>query len=218
MDYKAAQKVDAFIGNSNTVSDRIKRYYNREATTIYPGVEVDRYKVSTKPGKHYLIVGRQVAYKRLDLAVEAFNELGLPLVVVGEGEEITVQKPRSKSNIKYVGRVPDAEKVKLYEEATAFIFPGEEDFGIVNVEAQAAGRPVIAYGKGGATETVVEGVTGTFFSHQTPESLAEAVKRFEGMKFDPHTIRKHAENFSVDIFKKRLGEFVEAEYAKLKEQ
>jgi glycosyltransferase involved in cell wall biosynthesis len=216
MDYKGAQRVDQFIANSDNVKKRIEKYYDRDATVIYPPIQTKRFKVYNEPGEYYLVFGRQVAYKRLDLAVDAFNELGLPLVVAGTGEEIAIQKPRSKANIKYLGRVDDKDVPDLFGKAIAFVFPAEEDFGMVNVEAQAAGRPVIAYGKGGACESVIEGVTGTFFLEQTPDSLVEAVKRFQDMKFDPKTIRNHAENFDEDVFKSRIKEFVENEYAKFK--
>lgn len=214
MDYRAAQKVDVFVANSVNVQQRIEKYYGRDSAVIYPPVSTGRFKVAQGAGEYYLVLGRQVAYKRLDLAVDAFNELGLPLVVAGTGEEIKVQRPRSNSNIRYVGRVPEEELPDLYAKATALIFPAEEDFGIVPVEAQACGRPVIAFGQGGALETVVEGKTGLFFNEQTAESLVEEVRRFQAMTWDPGAIRAHAEKFDETVFVSRIKEFVETEYAK----
>jgi glycosyltransferase involved in cell wall biosynthesis len=213
MDYKAAQRVDRFVAISETVQARIKRYYKRDSDLIYPPVPTDMIKPSTHQGEYYLVLGRQVAYKRLDLAVDAFNELGLPLKVAGTGEELAVQQPRSKSNIEYLGRVSDEELPGLLAGSKGFIFPAEEDFGLVPVEAMAAGRPVIAYGVGGATETVVDGVTGVFFYEQTPEALIEAVKRFETMTFDPKAVRKQAEKFGVDVFRREMKQLVSDTWA-----
>jgi glycosyltransferase involved in cell wall biosynthesis len=212
MDYKAAQKVDAYVANSKHVQARILKYYQRESTVIYPPVALERFEMSKSHGNYYLIVGRQVAYKRLDLAVEAFNKLGLPLRVSGVGEEIARLRPQAKSNIQFLGRVPDAELVALYGGAKAFIFPAEEDFGIVPVEAMATGTPVIAYGKGGLLESVVDGKTGVFFQEQSAPALVEAVIRFESMTFDPYTIRKQAEKFGEAVFRKKIYDFVEHEW------
>ncbi len=212
MDYKAAQQVDRFVANSETVKERIKQYYDRKADVIYPPVDVAQFQPARQPGEYYLVFGRQVAYKRLDLAVDAFNELGLPLVVGGGGEEIAAQQPRSKSNISFLGRVTPEKKVELFEKAIAFIFPAEEDFGIVNVEAMAAGVPVIAYGAGGATESVVDGVTGVLFPEQTKDSLVEAIKKSERIKFDPAVIRKRAEEFSESVFRGKMKAYVEQAY------
>jgi glycosyltransferase involved in cell wall biosynthesis len=213
MDYQAAQKVDCFIGISKAVQARIQRYYHRDSELIYPPVRTDIIKPSTHQGSYFLILGRQVAYKRLDLAVDAFNELGLPLKVAGSGEELTVQQPRSKANIEYLGRVSDEELPALYAGAKGFVFPAEEDFGIAPVEAMAAGRPVIAYGVGGAAETVVDGKTGIFFHNQTPEALIEAIKRFETMTFDHTAIRRQAEKFSEAAFQKQMKAFVDQAWA-----
>jgi glycosyltransferase involved in cell wall biosynthesis len=212
MDYKAAQKVDVYVANSKHVQARILKYYRRESTVIYPPVALERFGLSDSHGDYYLIVGRQVAYKRLDLAVEAFNKLGLPLRVSGVGEEIARLRPHAKSNIQFLGRVPDAELIALYGGAKAFIFPAEEDFGIVPVEAMATGTPVIAYGKGGLLESVVDGKTGLFFQQQTADALAEAVTRFESMTFDPRDIRKQAEKFGEAVFSTKMRAFVDEEW------
>lgn len=210
-----AQKVDVYVTQSEYIKNRIKRYYGRESTVIHPPTDTEQFLgLEKRKAGYYLIVGRQVAYKRLDLAVNAFNELGLPLVVAGTGEAIAGQKARAKANIDFRGFVPDAELPQLYANAKAVLYPQEEDYGLVPVEAQAAGTPVIAYGKGGAAETVVDGETGILFTPQTPEALAAAVKRFEKMNFDPAVLRQHAQKFNTAVFKKRLAAFVEEEYEK----
>ena len=209
MDYKAAQRVDLFIANSMHVQKRIATYYKRQSTVIYPPVSVERFSLSTERGDYYLIVGRQVAYKRLDLAVDAFNELGLPLKVSGVGEEIAKQKPRAKSNIEFLGRVGDEQLADLYAGAKGFIFPAEEDFGIVPVEAMASGTPVIAYGEGGVLETVIDGKTGIFFHEKSALALVEAIKRFEKMKFDPSFIRKHALTFGDTVYRRKMESYVD---------
>lgn len=208
MDYKAAQKVDYFVANSQNVRKRIRKYYDRDADVIYPPVNTKDLKPSAKLGEYFLVLGRQVAYKRLDLAVEAFNKLGLPLVVAGDGEEINRQKPKSNDNIQYLGRVTDAKKAELMTSAKAFIFPAEEDFGIVLVEAMAAGRPVLAYDKGGATESVIDGTTGILFNEQTADSLIDAIEKFNKTKFSPSVIRKHAEKFDEQVFKTKIRQLV----------
>jgi len=212
IDYRGAQGVDRFIANSKYVAARIEKYYDKDSTVIYPPVNVEQYQVSRERGDYYLIVGRQVAYKRLDLAVDAFNELGLPLKVAGTGEEIAKHRGRAKANIEFLGRVPDEALPDLYGRAKAFVFPAEEDFGIVPVEAMANGTPVIAFGVGGATETVVEGETGTFFTERTGASLAAAVRKFETMSFDPDVIRQRAERFSQEVFRRELGRFVKEQW------
>jgi glycosyltransferase involved in cell wall biosynthesis len=212
-DYAAAQRVDAFIANSKYVAERIKKYYEREATVIYPPIAIERFTVRQKDEGYYLIVGRQVAYKRLDLAVEAFNELGWPLKVAGTGEEITVQRPRAKANIEFLGRVPDEELSGLYAGAKAFIFPAKEDFGIVPVEAMANGVPVVAYGEGGALEYVTEGKTGVLFKEQTAEALVGALKRLQMLKFDPAVIRARAEQFATPVFERQVRAFVDEQWA-----
>ncbi|WP_261365326.1 glycosyltransferase [Anatilimnocola floriformis] len=213
IDYRGAQGVDRFVANSNYVAARIEKYYDKDSTTIYPPVNVEQYPLSRERDDYYLIVGRQVAYKRLDLAVDAFNELGLPLKVAGTGEEIAKHRPRAKSNIEFLGRVPDEALPQLYGRAKAFVFPAEEDFGIVPVEAMANGTPVIAFGVGGAKETVVEGETGTFFQERTGASLAAAVRKFNTMTFDPEVIRARAERFSQEVFHRELGRFVKEQWA-----
>jgi len=215
IDYRASQRVDVFVANSLHIKQRIKQYYHRDSTVIYPGIETKAL-AKEKAGvrDYYLIVGRQVASKRLDVAIDAFNELGLPLKIVGTGEEIKRLRPRAKRNIEFLGFVSLDERNKLFAGAKAFIFPPEEDFGMVPVEAMAAGTPVIAFNRGGAPEYVVDGKTGLLFSEQTGDSLAKAVRRFETMQFDEDYIREQAAQFDVSVFREKFGSFVDEQWQK----
>jgi glycosyltransferase involved in cell wall biosynthesis len=205
----AAGRVDAFVAISDAVQDRIQRFYGRESAVIRPPVDTGRFSPSGDHDDYYLIVSRLVPYKRIDLAVRAFTDLGLPLWIGGNGRDRDSLEAIAGPSVRFLGRVPDEELGPLLARCRAFVFPGLEDFGITPVEAMAAGRPVIAYAGGGALDTVVEGVTGTFFHEQTPESLAATVRRFDDMAFDPAVIRSHAERFDVEQFKSQLQTFVE---------
>jgi len=216
-DRAAAQRPDIMIANSETIKQRIFKYYRREAVVIYPPVEVDKFKVAeTKSAEEeYFLAGCRLApYKRIDLVVEAFKQLGqeYKLKIFGDGVDLKRLKKISAGagNIEFLGRVSEEEKIKLFSNALAFINPQEEDFGITAVESMAAGRPVIAYRKGGATETILEGKTGIFFDEQTPAALAEAIKNFRAADFDPVEIRQQAEKFSVENFKNRLRELIDS--------
>lgn len=205
----AAQRPDVMIAISQNVADRIKRYYGREAEVVYPPVEVPRACLRRQVSREYfLVVSRLVPYKKVDLAVRAFNELGLPLVVVGTGSQENSLRRQSKSNIKFAGQVSDEELIKYYAGCRALIFPQEEDFGIVAVEAQAVGKPVIAYRAGGALETVVEGKTGMFFDEQTPEALAGAIEKFKSEDFNPVDCAKNSARFSRQKFLKEFATLV----------
>ncbi len=206
-DRMTASRVDKFVANSKAVAGRIRKYYDRPSDVIYPPVETSQFTPGTGAGGYFLAGGRMVSYKRFDLVIQAFNRLGLPLVLFGDGPLLESYKKSAKPNIRFAGRVDDAAKAELYRDALAYLYPQEEDFGITAVEAMAAGRPVIALKKGGAMETVIDGVTGSFFEEQTWEDLAEAVIRFDASKFDPMTIRAHAETFDTAVFKKRLAEY-----------
>jgi len=210
-DYQAASRVDYFVANSQLVQKRIKKYYKRQSEVIYPPVEVDNFKVGEGEGEYFLIGGRVVTYKRFDLVVEVFRELGWPLKIFGEGIDLSRLKKMAKGayNIEFLGRVSDSEKAELYQHCRAFLNPQEEDFGITVVETMACGRPVIAYGRGGALETVVDGKTGVFFQDQTKESLTEALHRFEQLSFDTSVIRYQAEQFSRQHFEAQFRDFVE---------
>lgn len=207
-DRLSADRVDRFVANSATVAERIGAYYDRPSDIIHPPVETEKFTVADAPGTYFLAGGRLVSYKRFDLIIQAFNRLGLPLKIFGDGPLAKEYRKMARPNIEFVGKVDDAAKAELYRGAIAFIHPQEEDFGITALEAMASGRPVIAYRKGGALETVVEGVTGEFFDDQEWEELAAAVIRFDGSKYDPKAIRAHAETFDVKAFQRRIAAYV----------
>ncbi len=205
-DEVSSRRVDAYIANSRVVARRIKKRYGRQATIINPPVDTRLYNPQPD-GKHsdyYLIVSRMIPYKRLDIAIDAFTRLDLPLKVVGQGRQEAELRSRAGPNVEFLGALPDAQVKKLYANCLALIFPGQEDFGITPLEAQASGRPVIAYGAGGALETVVPHQTGEFFSPHTWEALADVVCHFKADDYDPAAIRSHAESFDREVFKRRM--------------
>ncbi|HEY4662923.1 MAG TPA: glycosyltransferase [Candidatus Humimicrobiaceae bacterium] len=213
-DLATASRVDYFISNSNNVRKRILKYYRRDSEVIYPPVDVEGMIFEDKKQDYYLIVSQLVSYKRIDLAVKAFNELKKELIIIGEGPEFKKLKRMADSNIKFLGW-QDGEILKqYYSNAKAFIFPGEEDFGITAVEAQASGTPVIGFGRGGLLETVSEGETGIFFYKQEYKDLIDAVIAFESCsgKFDNHKIRENALRFSRTRFENDLKKFLEEKY------
>ncbi len=216
-DQLAADRVDKFIANSKTVQERIKKYYKRDSDIIYPPVDVGHYSISDKIGDYYLAGGRLVAYKRFDLIVDTFNRLGIKLKIFGEGPELKKLKKLANKNIEFVGKVPDEEKIELYRHCIAYIHPQEEDFGITLVQAAAAGRPAIALAAGGALETIVDGVTGTFFYDQDWPALANVILNFHPEKFDPQVIRQHALKFSTERFQKEMGTFIDSSWQQWKE-
>jgi glycosyltransferase involved in cell wall biosynthesis len=204
-DRLSADRVDHFIAISEEVSSRISRHYRRSAEVVYPPVDVDRFAVSGAPSDdYYLVVSRLVAYKRVDLAVEAATRLKRRLLVVGDGPERRRLERLAGPTVEFLGKRADEELVDLYAGSRGFIFPGFDDFGIAPVEAQAAGRPVIAYARGGATETVVEGITGVFFREQSVTSVVDAILRLERMTIEPTACRRNAERFASQIFRDRL--------------
>ncbi len=215
-DQMTAHRVDHFIANSRNVQERIKKYYRRESTVVHPPIDITRFAVAEHPENYYLIGGRLVSYKRYDLAVQAFSKMGIPLVVFGEGSEYARLRAMAKSNVRFTGKVSDDELARLYRNAIAFVHPQEEDLGLTALEAMASGRPVIAYAKGGALETVIPGVTGKFFEEQTWESLADAVLHFDPSQYDAQKIRAHAEQFDVKKFQERVKSFVERAWAEFK--
>lgn len=221
-DLAAAARVDYFIANSKIVQKRIKKYYRRDSVVIYPPVETTLFSVATDfnasiEPPYYLAGCRLVPYKRLDILIEAFLQLGSSyrLKIFGSGpDEARLRHLAGKAaNIEFLGRVSDSEKAKLYRYAQAFINPQEEDFGITPVEAMASGRPVIAYNKGGVVETVIPDQTGIFFDEQTPAAIMAAVKKAEQSIFNPLKIRAQAEKFSVAIFKQQIEGFISAKRA-----
>lgn len=213
--------VTRFVAISRIVADRISRHYGRGSSVVFPPVDVDRVRPGPAPPEDFfLLVGGFVPYKREDLAIDAFAELGLPLVVAGDGPGRAALAARAPRNVRFTGRVSDAELSALYARCRALVYPQEEDFGIVAVEAQAAGRPVIAFGRGGAADTVVpldgpdpaRAPTGVLFAAQTPEALEAAVRRFEARAnaFDPAAIRRHAEAFGPERFEAELRREIDA--------
>ncbi len=217
-DVQTSHNVDYFIGISETIRQRIRKHYRRQSEVIYPPVETRRFRVNDKPGDAYLVVSRLVPYKRIDLAVEAFNRLGRELIVIGTGRERKRLEALAKPNVRFLGWQSDEAVAKHLSEARALIFPGEEDFGILPVEAQAAGTPVIAYGRGGALETIINNETGCFFREQSVDSVCEAVERFETMKFDRHCIARHARRFDDAIFLERMDAYVRQCHAEFQAQ
>lgn len=208
-DYAAAQRVHHFIAISTEVQARIRRFYGRESTVIFPPVELGRFRpASEPPGDYFLAGGRLIPYKRTDLAVQACSELGLKLLVFGDGRDRPALERLAGPTVAFLGRVSWDELARLYAGARAFIFPGLEDFGIAPVEAQAAGRPVIAFGSGGALDTVIPGVTGEFFHRPTVAALKEALARFDARAYDPQACRANAERFSRERFVRELQAFI----------
>ena len=209
-DHRVAQRSTThFVAISTEIQARIRRYYNRDSTIIHPPVDVARYRPVPQHDDYYLIVSRLIPYKRIDLAIAAFNRLGLPLRIAGRGRDREALEAMAKPNVTFLGYVPDDDLPDLLARCKAFVFPGREDFGIAPLEAQASGRPVIAYGAGGALDSVVEGETGTFFHETTPEALAQAVLAFDADGVDPLACRANAERFSVERFRAALMEEVE---------
>lgn len=211
-DRLSADRVDNFIANSKHVQNRIHKYYRRTSSVVCPFVDSQKYKVGTKRDNFYLAVGRLTPYKRFDLIIDVFNKLGLPLKIVGTGVSYKKLAQSANANIEFLGRVGDEHLRELYAKAKAYIFPQVEDFGITPIEAMASGCPVIAYGKGGALETVAEKKTGIFFQEQNPTSLQGAIEKFETMKFDPLAIRAHAETFDKKIFNEKILDFLEKKW------
>jgi glycosyltransferase involved in cell wall biosynthesis len=212
-DRLAADRVGHFVAISRAVQARIRTYYGRESDVVYPPVDVARFTPSYRqPGDYYLAGGRLIPYKRVDLAVEAFSRLGRPLLVYGDGRDRKALEAQAGSNVTFLGRVSWDQLVELVQHCRAFIFPGLEDFGIAPLEAQAAGRPVIAYAAGGALDTIVDGETGLLFRQQSVESLMAAVRRFENLDLSPAACRRNAERFAAERFRTELMNLVEARY------
>ena len=233
-DVKTSRRVNHFIANSRHVQKRIKKYYNQEAAIIHPPVDTGLFTPDTNEEKenYFLIVSAFAPYKRLDLAVNAFNQLNLPFVVIGEGQDAKRLKEMAKTNIHFEGWLDNSQIRSHFARCRAFIFSGEEDFGITLLEAQAMGRPVIALGRGGALETVVPdsqswkpetGIdkiatsqpTGVFFYEQTPEALIKAIQHFKSIEsqFDADAIRTHAQKFDVSVYTERIKTFIEEKLA-----
>ena len=215
-DFAAAQRVDRFVANSRAVRTRIQKHYRREADVVHPPVDTDSFRPVPLGDveDYFFIMSRHVPYKKVDLAIRAFNMLGLPLRVAGCGPQTPYLKRIAGPAITFLGRVSNGDARRLMSRCKAFIFPQEEDFGITAVEAQAAGRPVIAYARGGALDTVIDGVTGALFHEQTPEALADTVASFDVEDFAPRAARQNAEAFSIAEFKKAFESLVQRSYTR----
>jgi len=220
-DVTTASRVDHFVANSNFVAQRIKRFYHRDADVVHPPVDLNDFKLPTDSGQRdsYLFVSQLVPYKRADLVIEAFRGTEHSLLVVGDGSERAALERNLPSNVRLLGKVSGAELPDLYQKARALIFPAEEDFGIVPVEAMACGTPVLAYGRGGALDSVIEDTTGLFFEEQSPEAIRDAIDRFENKRgqFDPEKISAHAATFGAERFRSELSAVVDQVMARQSE-
>ncbi len=215
-DVVAANRVDYFLANSHYVKRRIEKVYRRASEVINPPVDVDKFQLALGVRHdYYFTASRLVAYKKIDVIIEAFSMLPTKqLVVCGDGPEKGRLERKAGANVTFVGRLEDCEVVKFMQEAKAFVFAAEEDFGIVPVEAQACGCPVICYGCGGVLETVVDGETGVYFESQSPNAIVNAITRFEAMHFDSNKIREHSEKFSRQAFRGRFSKFLADVFAR----
>lgn len=212
-DRLAADRVDHFISISTAVQRRVNKYYRRESVVIYPPVRIEEAATDGSREDYFLIVSRLIPYKRIDLAVQAFNELGLPLVVIGDGRDRSRLESMARPNIRFLGKLPNDEVRTHLRACRAFVFPGVEDFGIAPLRALAEGRPVIAFGGGGALDTITDGVTGTFFYPQTAPALADAVRRFDDRQFEPARIVREAARFDLSVFRREITTFIEQKLA-----
>jgi glycosyltransferase involved in cell wall biosynthesis len=210
-DRRSSERVDYFIANSCFVQQRIQKFYGRDSTVINPPVDLEMFTPSGRaPESFYLVVSQLVPYKRIDIAIDAFNLLGKRLVVIGQGAELESLRRRAGRTIEFLGSQPNEVLQDLYGRCRALIFPGIEDFGITPLQAMASGRPVIAYAAGGVLETVVEGETGLFFREQTPEALADTVRQFEALRAPaPEQCRHRAESFSPARFRASIASFIQ---------
>jgi len=209
-DRLAADRVDYFVANSQEVQKRIKKYYGRDSVIIPPPIKTENFYLTKNLGNYFIAGGRLVGYKRFDLIINAFNRLNLPLKIFGVGPLSKDLKKMAKNNIQFLGKISEKEKAEWLSRAQAFINPQLEDFGLTAVEAMASGRPVIAYGQGGALETVAKNITGKFFYDQTWEDLAYQILKFKNSDFDPVKIKAHAENFNLANFQQKFQNFLHA--------
>lgn len=212
-DYDAAQRVTHFIAISTEIQERIKTYYDRDSVIIYPPVETRRFEVQADPEDYFLIVSRLIPYKRIDLAVQAATRLDVNLKIGGKGRDMDRLEAMAGPTVEFLGYVPDDDLPDLMARCKAFLFPGLEDFGITPVQAQAAGRPVIAYGGGGALDTVIPGKTGEHFHEMTVESLMHVMENFDATTYDPDVLRDHARKFDVRVFDAQITAFLEQAYS-----
>ena len=209
-DKASADRVDHFLANSQFVAKRIRKYYRKDASVIHPPVAIDRFYIAAPEdrGDYFLMVGRLIAYKRHDIAIEAFNRLKLPLKIIGRGPELERLKKMAGPTIEFLGRVAEEDLPAYYAQCQGFVFPQEEDFGIVAIEALASGRPLIAYRGGDIVEHMEDGTMGVFFDEQTPRAIVRAVGRFRETEYDPHAIRARALPFDKERFKATIKDYV----------
>jgi glycosyltransferase involved in cell wall biosynthesis len=217
-DYAAAQRVTHFIAISSDIQKRIREFYGRDSVIIYPPVDTARFQPSPAVEDYYLIVSRLVPYKRIDLAVQAATRLGVKLKIGGKGRDMERLKAMAGSSVEFLGYVPDDALPGIMARCKAFLFPGLEDFGITPVQAQAAARPVIAYGAGGALDTVIPGKTGELFNEMTVDSLVNVMHDFDAEQYDPAAIRAHALRFDTTVFNQQISDFVDTAWAAFQEK
>ncbi|MDF1498464.1 MAG: glycosyltransferase [Patescibacteria group bacterium] len=214
-DKSAAERVDYFIANSKNTAQRIKKFYGRESKVVYPPCDVEYSNDCEKPKedkkRYFLIVSRLSSYKKIDLAIEAFNKLEIPLIIIGEGEDRSRLRKMAEKNIKFLGFVSDEKLKYYYQSCQAFIFPGEDDFGITPIEAMSFGKPVLAYRRGGLKETIIEGITGEFFDDLIPEILADGVRRMKNnyRNYNCERIKQHSQKFSRKNFEENIKNIIE---------
>ena len=213
----ASQRPDIYLAISKNIKKRIKKYYHRDSKVIYPPIDIQKWNLPAesereKKEDYFLVVSRLVKYKKVDLVIKVFNKLGLPLKIVGIGNQERKLKRLARKNIEFLGQLTDKQLLGYYQKSQAVIFPQEEDFGLVPLEGQACGRPVIAYRKGGALETVIEGKTGLFFGSQTQKALIKVVRKFALIKFSPQACRQNAERFNQERFKREIVKFIEEKW------
>lgn len=211
-DKKAAARPDFYIANSVNVQNRIKEIYNRDSVVVYPPIDTELFHPLGHKENYFFAASRLEPYKKIEIVVQAFNDLGLPLKIAGSGTASGKLRKMAKPNIEFLGRISDEELRRRYSEAKAYIFPANEDAGIMPLEAMACGTPVIAYGVGGSLETVIEGKTGTLFREQTPEAIKEKVRNFDPNVYNPQQIRAHAEAFDKKVFTEKIKGLINGWY------
>jgi len=214
-DKSASERVDQFIANSKNTAQKIKKFYGRDSVVIYPPANINNYQLPTidyqLPANYFLIISRLSSYKKIDIAIEAFNKLGFPLVIIGDGEDRKRLEKMAEKNIVFLGFQLEEKVAEYYQNCYAFVFPGEDDFGITIVEAMSFGKPVLAFRKGGVAEIMVEGITGEFFDDPIPEILADGIRRMKNNyhNYDSEKIIQHAEKFSKERFEENIRNIIE---------
>ncbi|MGD9346311.1 MAG: glycosyltransferase, partial [Candidatus Aminicenantes bacterium] len=217
-DESSSHRVDHFVANAKTVADRIYRYYRRAADVVYPPVDTEFFQPGETTEDYFLVVSALVPYKRIDFAVETFNRTGQPLKIVGQGPEYKKLRKKARSNIAFLGALSSEDLLRVYQKARGLVMPGEEDFGINSLESQACGVPIIAFGRGGARETVLHGETGVLYEEPGTEGLSTALDKFKDMTFNKATVRANALKFSRDTFKTKISAYFQKKWAEHESQ